>query len=156
MAEFIFSAFADEAGGGLLSQIDALKANGITHIEPRGLDEGNISTFSAEQAKAVKKILDEHGIGVSSVGSHFGKINIKDSFDEHFESFKQCVENANILGTENTHLISAFGSKKSVGHKQKPIITELLHIGTLTGYIYTAGNLFTEIGTCPTACTASV
>lgn len=108
MAEFIFSAFADEAGGGLLSQIDALKANGITHIEPRGLDEGNISTFSAEQAKAVKKILDEHGIGVSSVGSHFGKINIKDSFEEHFESFKQCVENANILGTKNIRMFSFY------------------------------------------------
>ena len=75
MAEFIFSAFADEAGGGLLHQIEALKANGITHIEPRGLDEGNISTFSAAQVREVKKILDEHGIGVSSVGSHFGKIN---------------------------------------------------------------------------------
>ncbi len=108
MAEFIFSAFADEAGGGLLHQIEALKANGITHIEPRGLDEGNISTFTAEQAKAVKKILDEHGIGVSSVGSHFGKINIKDSFDEHFESFKQCVENANILGTENIRMFSFY------------------------------------------------
>ncbi len=108
MAEFIFSAFADEAGGGLLSQIDALKANGITHIEPRGLDEGNISTFTAAQAKEVKKILDEHGIGVSSVGSHFGKINIKDSFDEHFESFKQCVENANILGTENIRMFSFY------------------------------------------------
>ncbi len=108
MAEFIFSAFADEAGGGLLSQIDALKANGITHIEPRGLDEGNISTFTASQAKEVKRILDEHGIGVSSIGSHFGKINIKDSFDAHFESFKQCVENANILGTENIRMFSFY------------------------------------------------
>ena len=61
MAEFIFSAFADEAGGGLLSQIDALKANGLTHIEPRGLDEGNISLYSVEQAKELKKILDDNG-----------------------------------------------------------------------------------------------
>lgn len=108
MAEFLLSAFADEAGGGLLSQIDALKANGLTHIEPRGLDEGNISTFTAEQAKNVKKILDEHGIGVSSIGSHFGKINIKDDFAPHFESFRQCVENAAILGTENIRMFSFF------------------------------------------------
>lgn len=108
MAEFIFSAFADEAGGGLLSQIDALKANGITHIEPRGLDEGNISNFTASQVKEVKKILDEHGIGVSSVGSHFGKINIKDEFGAHFDSFKQCVENAAILGTENIRMFSFY------------------------------------------------
>lgn len=111
MAEFILSAFADEAGGGLLSQIDALKANSLTHIEPRGLDEGNISTFTAEQARNVRKVLDEHGIGVSAVGSHFGKINIKDDFAPHFESFKQCVENAAILGTENIRMFSFFISE---------------------------------------------
>ena len=108
MAEFLLSAFADEAGGGILDQIDALKANGLTHIEPRGLDEGNISNFTADQAKALKKVLDDHGIGVSSIGSHFGKINIKDDFTAHFESFKQCVENANILGTPNIRMFSFY------------------------------------------------
>lgn len=33
MADFLLSAFADEAGGGILSQIEALKANGFTHRE---------------------------------------------------------------------------------------------------------------------------
>ena len=108
MAEFLLSAFADEAGGGILDQIDALKANGLTHIEPRGLDEGNISNFTADQAKALKKVLDDHGVGVSSIGSHFGKINIKDDFTAHFESFKQCVENANILGTPNIRMFSFY------------------------------------------------
>ena len=59
MAEFLLSAFADEAGGGILDQIAALKANGLTHIEPRGLDEGNISNFTADQAKALKKVLNK-------------------------------------------------------------------------------------------------
>ncbi len=108
MANFVLSAFADEAGGGLLDQIAALKANGLTHIEPRGLDEGNISGFTAAQAKAVKKVLDEHGIGVSSVGSYFGKIGIEDDFAPHFEEFKQCVENACILGTKNIRMFSFY------------------------------------------------
>ena len=108
MAEFLLSAFADEAGGGLLSQIEALKANGLTHIEPRGLDAGNISAVTAEQAKEVKKVLDAHGIGVSAVGSYFGKINIKDDFAAHFDSFKQCVENACILGTEYIRMFSFY------------------------------------------------
>lgn len=111
MAVFQLSAFADEAGGGLLNQIEALKANGLTHIEPRGLDEGNISDLNSEQVKAVKKILDEHGIGVSSVGSRFGKIRITDDFTEHFEQFKQCVENACILGTENIRMFSFYYPK---------------------------------------------
>lgn len=108
MANFILSAFADEAGGGILSQIDALKANGLTHIEPRGLDEGNISQFTAEQAKNLKKVLDENGIGVSSIGSYFGKIEIRDDFKPHFEEFKQCVENAAILGTKNIRMFSFY------------------------------------------------
>ena len=108
MAEFLLSAFADEAGGGLLDQIAALKENGLTHIEPRGLDEGNISNFTAAQAKEVKKVLDANGIGVSSIGSHFGKINIRDDFTAHFESFKQCVENACILGTPNIRMFSFY------------------------------------------------
>ena len=60
MATFYLSAFADEAGGGIKEQIDTLKAHGMTHLEPRGLDEGNISLYTAEQAKELKKILDEN------------------------------------------------------------------------------------------------
>ena len=108
MAEFLLSAFADEAGGGLSDQCKALKENGFTHIEPRGLDEGNVSDYTALQAKAAKKILDEQGIGVSSIGSRFGKIGIRDDFSAHFEQFKQCVENANILGTQNIRMFSFY------------------------------------------------
>lgn len=108
MAHFILSAFADEAGGGLLQQIEALKANGLTHIEPRGLDAGNISSFTAAQAREVKQVLDAHGVGVSSIGSYFGKIGIEDDFAPHFEEFKQCVENACILGTQNIRMFSFY------------------------------------------------
>ncbi len=108
MAEFILSAFADEAGGGLLSQIEALKRNNLTHIEPRGLDHGNIADYTSEQCKEMRKILDDNGIGVSAMGSPFGKINIEDDFAPHFEKFKQCVENACILGTDKIRMFSFF------------------------------------------------
>ena len=74
MATFHLSAFADEAGPTLSEQIDALKAHRMTHLEPRGLDEGNISLYSVEQAKELKKRLDDANIGISSIGSHYGKI----------------------------------------------------------------------------------
>lgn len=108
MANFLLSAFADEAGGGILEQIAALKANRLTHIEPRGLDGGNISDYTPEQAKALKKVLDDNQIGVSAIGSRFGKIEITDDFDEHFEEFKNCVEVANILGTKRIRMFSFF------------------------------------------------
>lgn len=108
MAEFILSAFADEAGGGLLSQIRALKENNLTHIEPRGLDYGNISDYTEADCREMKMILDYNGIGVSALGSPFGKINIEDDFAPHFEKFKRGVENACILGTNNIRMFSFY------------------------------------------------
>ncbi len=111
MATFHLSAFADEGGKTLKEQIAALKGHGMTHIEPRGLDEGNISLYTTEQAKEVKKVLDDNGIGVSSIGSHYGKIEITDDFAPHFDDFKNCVEVANILGTERIRMFSFFFTK---------------------------------------------
>lgn len=111
MATFHISAFADEGGKTLTEQIAALKAHGFTHIEPRGLDEGNISVYTPEQARAVKAVLDEYGIGVSSIGSHYGKIEITDDFEPHFEAFKNCVEVANILGTKRIRMFSFYFNK---------------------------------------------
>jgi len=108
MAEFILSAFADEAGGGILEQVKALRENGFTHIEPRGLDHGNISKYTPEMCNELKKVLDDNGIKVSAIGSPFGKINIKDDFEEHFELFKVNIENANILGTDKIRIFSFY------------------------------------------------
>ena len=111
MATFYLSAFADEAGGGIKEQIDALKAHGMTHLEPRGLDEGNISLYTVAQAKELKKILDGNEIKISAIGSHYGKIKITDDFTEHFENFKNCVEVAKILGTERIRMFSFYFSE---------------------------------------------
>lgn len=108
MADFIFSAFADEASRELSEQIRALKANNIAHIELRGLDESNITEFTGEQARKLKKTLDRSGIKVSAIGSRIGKISIREDFAKHFDTFKQCVENAGILGTGNIRIFSFY------------------------------------------------
>ena len=108
MAKFLLSAFADEGGKGIANQIAALKDNHMGYIEPRGLDYGNISEYTAEQCRELRKVLDEGGIGVSAMGSPFGKMKITDDFTEHFESFKRCVENACILGTERIRMFSFY------------------------------------------------
>ena len=108
MAEFVLSAFADEGGKTIEEQIKALKTNGLTHIEPRGINGVNFSTYSVEEAKELRKILDDNGIGVSALGSPFGKIEITDDFEPHFDLFKKNVELACILGTENIRMLSFF------------------------------------------------
>lgn len=104
----MLSAFADEGGKTIDEQIAALKANNLTHIEPRGIDGVNFSNYTVEQAKELRKKLDDNGIGVSALGSPFGKIDITDDFEPHFEKFKKNVELACILGTENIRMFSFF------------------------------------------------
>ncbi|MCL2512856.1 MAG: sugar phosphate isomerase/epimerase [Oscillospiraceae bacterium] len=130
MAQFILSAFADEgAREGILGQIAVLKENGVSYIEPRGLDHGNISEYTPEQAKELKKVLDDSGIGVSAMGSPFGKVPISqddEDFEEHFELFKVCVENACILGTENIRMFSFYFDEGEAYGDYKDLVFERL------------------------------
>ena len=108
MAKFVFSAFADEAGGTLAEQIEALRANGMTLLEPRGLDEGNISDYTPAMARELRARLDDAGIGISAIGSGYGKIRITDDFEPHFEKFRQTVEVANVLGATRIRMFSFY------------------------------------------------
>ena len=108
MAKFVFSAFADEAGKTLAEQIEALSANGMTLLEPRGLDEGNISDYTPAMARELRRRLDDAGIGISAIGSGYGKIRITDDFEPHFEKFRQTVEVANVLGATRIRMFSFY------------------------------------------------
>ena len=124
MANFLYSAFADEAGGGILDQIKALKDNKMSYIELRGLENGNISTYTASQAKELRKVLDASGIGVSAIGSHYGKIEITDEFAPHFEDFKNCVEVANIVGTKRIRMFSFFFTDDESKDEYRDVVFE--------------------------------
>lgn len=108
MARFNFSAFADEASPNLSEQIAECKKNGVYYIELRNADGKNISDFTVEEAKNLKKTLDEGGVRVSSIGSHYGKIEITDDFKPHFEAFKNTVEAAKILGAKYIRIFSFY------------------------------------------------
>lgn len=112
MARFIVSAFADEASKEINKQIEACKKNGVTHIELRGLDDGkSINKITPDEARKLKKVLGDAGIGVSAIGSGYGKIEITDDFAPHFEAFKNTVEVAKILGTKNIRIFSFYFTK---------------------------------------------
>ena len=90
-------AFADEADPMLDGQIDAMKANGISLLEIRGVDKKNISAVTVEEAKIIKSKLSDNGISVWSLGSPAGKIKINDDFAKETETFKRMLEVGAIL-----------------------------------------------------------
>lgn len=111
MRDFILSAFADEAGASVAEQIDALNANGMTHIELRGVGDKNITALTLDEAKELKKQLDDGGIQVWSIGSPLGKISVGDEFAPHLDVFKHTLELAQILGTTHIRMFSFFCPK---------------------------------------------
>ena len=108
MAEFILSAFADEAASTLSGQISALTENGIYHIEPRNIDGRGILDYSEDELLNIKKQLDENGIKVNSIGSPIGKYKIEDDFEPHFALFKKALKAAVILGAPYIRMFSFF------------------------------------------------
>lgn len=100
--------FADEIAEDLKTQIKVIKKLGISYIEMRGVNGKSLVKYSLDEVKEIKKQLDEQGIKLSSIGSPIGKIQITDSFDEHFELYKKTVEIAKIMETPYIRMFSFF------------------------------------------------
>lgn len=102
--------FADEADPMLDGQIEALRENGISLLEIRGVNRKSIGDYTIDEAKAVKKKLDANGISVWSVGSPYGKTQINESFDNEIEKFKQTLEVGALLGAPCMRIFSFYGT----------------------------------------------
>ncbi len=111
MKKFILSAFADEAGSEVADQIKALQENGMTHIELRNVGDKNIIDLTCDEAKELKKQLDDGGISVWAIGSPLGKISVGDEFAPHLEKLKHTLELAHILETTHIRMFSFFCPK---------------------------------------------
>ena len=117
-------AFADEAGGLIDQQINAMKRNGLSGVELRGTEFGNVSDLTAEQAKEIRKKLDDNGLCVWSLGSPIGKIDIvHGDFKAHLDKFKNTLDISGILGATNMRIFSFYvpGADKAEEYKNEVI-----------------------------------
>ena len=108
MAKLILSAFADEYADSFSEQLTALNGFGIKNIEIRHVDKKNISVLTSDEVKTAKKLLDEHGISASAIGSPLGKIRLDEDMDAHMETAKRVFESANILGAKYVRMFSFY------------------------------------------------
>ena len=103
-----FCGFADEASADMKEQIEALKRNGFSFLEIRGVDGVNISEITKEKAKEVRTMLDDAGLAVWSMGSPIGKITLNDDFAKHLDLYKRILEYADILGASKIRMFSFY------------------------------------------------
>ncbi len=108
MAKFQLSAFTDEYSPNFDKQIEGMLKTGVKLTELRGVNGKNVSQLTVAEAKEVKAKLDANGLGVWSVGSPLGKINLTDDIDKHIELTKHVCELANVLGTPRIRVFSFF------------------------------------------------
>lgn len=111
MFEYRLSAFADEADQQVEKQLDALRKNGITQIELRGVDGKSVADLSDEEAAFTKKRLDDAGVRLSSMGSPYGKYPIEQDFAPHRDAFRRGLELCGILGADRIRMFSFFMPK---------------------------------------------
>lgn len=102
------SGFSDEIAESAAKQFTVLSKLDIHYFEPRGVDGKNIASLSDEEVVQLKKMMDQHGIKVSSIGSPIGKIKLGEPFEEHFELFKRVVQIAKQLETKYIRMFSFY------------------------------------------------
>lgn len=123
---FKICAISDEAGNTLYEQIKALKDNDISNIEIRNIDSQNISNISIENAKKIKKALDNNNISVFSIASPIGKIDVHEEFEQHVESYKKILEIADILEAKACRIFSFYIKNRDEISKYSSLVLERL------------------------------
>ena len=104
----MISAFADEISDDLDIQIETLKANGVDHIELRGVWGRNVLALSEEEIKEIKKRASDQGLGFSAVGSPLGKFPLNGDFQMQMEGLKRALDYAAILEAPYIRIFSFY------------------------------------------------
>ncbi len=125
MAEFIFSAFADEAGDTLEEQISALVENGIKYLEPRKINKKGVLDLTDDELIEIEKKLSAAEIKVNSLGSPVGKYNITDDFAPHFKQFERALKVCELLKTDKMRMFSFFVDQKELAIHRDEVIERM-------------------------------
>ena len=122
MSKFILSGFSDEIDFDIVKQFEGLKKLGISYFEPRNISGKNISKLTDEEVDNLKKLMEEYGIKVSSIGSPIGKFHMNGDLDAHFEEFKRTVEICKMLDCKYIRMFSYFADNATADEHEVFVI----------------------------------
>ncbi len=102
------SAFADEVTEDFLAQVEYLAKEKVGFIEPRFINRKNIMDLSRSELDEARKLIRDHGLKVSAIGSPIGKVRLDEPFGPHLDKFKHAVELALFLETPFIRMFSYY------------------------------------------------
>lgn len=104
-------AFADEYDKKLDEQIKGLVSNDIRLIELRNIDGKNVADITDEEGLRCYEKLKEAGVGVWSLGSPLGKVDIDCDFDDYKEKkVRRLCRIAQLVHTDKIRVFSFFNA----------------------------------------------
>jgi len=102
------SAFADEVTDDFLGQVKYLAKEHVGYIEPRFINKKNIMDLNKRQLNEAKKMIKNHGLKVSAIGSPIGKVRLDEPFEPHLDKFKHAVDLALLFETPYIRMFSYY------------------------------------------------
>jgi len=102
------SAFADEVTDDFLKQVKYLVKEDVGYIEPRFINKKNIMDLNKHQLNEAKKMIQDHGLKVSAIGSPIGKVRLDEPFEPHLDKFKHAVDVALLFETPYIRMFSYY------------------------------------------------
>src|SRR5690606_33178527 len=88
--------------------ITALKRDNITLIDPRSVNGHNITQLPLDEARNVRKKLDDAGIRVNMYGSPIGKIDIADDLQSDIDRLDHLGKLVDIFDCKAVRLFSFY------------------------------------------------
>jgi 3-dehydroshikimate dehydratase len=102
------SAFADEVTDDFLQQVEFLAGEKVGYIEPRFVNKKNLMDLTKSELNEAKKMIDDHGLKVSAIGSPIGKVKLDEPFEPHLDKFKHAVDLAVFFETPYIRMFSYY------------------------------------------------
>jgi len=102
------SAFADEVTEDFRGQVEFLVKEKVGYIEPRFVNKKNIMDLNQQELSEARKLIRDHGLKVSAIGSPIGKVRLDQPFKPHLDKFKHAVELAQYFGTPFIRMFSYY------------------------------------------------
>lgn len=111
---FRISSFADEISPDINVQVKVLCDLGIKYVELRSVWDKNVLDLTDGEAAEVKRVFDENGISVSSIGSPLGKIDIDGDFEAHLDGLRRAIWAADFFGARYIRIFSFYHKGKTL------------------------------------------
>jgi sugar phosphate isomerase/epimerase len=121
------SAFADEATDDFLGQVKYLAGRHVGYIEPRFINKKNIMDLKKRELGDAKKMIQDHNLKVSAIGSPIGKVRLDEPFGPQLDKFKHAVELAQLFETPYIRMFSYYAPPgKDIHDCREQVIERML------------------------------